>query len=82
VSAGREEAGSIQEVTMNPSISRELMMARQQDRLRAAASGRLAAQATRARKDVRPARPAPVVRPARPFHFPQLRKLLIRLLPA
>jgi hypothetical protein len=67
---------------MHGNVSHELMMARQQDQFRAAANGRLAAEAKRARKADRPARPAAVVRPARPFRLSQLRKLLARLLPA
>ena len=71
---------------MHPSVSRELMKARQQDELRAAANRRLVAEAKQARESARPARPAsgtalpvPTIRPAR---VPQLRKLLARLLPA
>jgi len=71
---------------MHPSVSRELIKARQQDGLRAAANRRLVAEAKQAREDARPARPAPgTTLPAptiRPARVPQLRKLLGRLLPA
>lgn len=71
---------------MNPSLSRELMMARQQDKLHAAANRRLVAEAKQARKADRPAPgtilPTPTARVARPIRVPQLRKLLARLLPA
>jgi hypothetical protein len=71
---------------MNPSLTRELMMARQQDELRAAANRRLVAEAKQARKAGRPAPgtmlPTPTTQVARPVRVPQLLKLLARLLPA
>jgi hypothetical protein len=67
----------------HPTVSRQLVQARQQDELRSAATRRLAAEAKRARAASRPVPgstlPVPAVRPAR---VPQLRKLLTRLLPA
>jgi hypothetical protein len=71
---------------MHPIISRDMMMARQQDELRAAAGRRLAAQAKKTRTSGNPTfddnvtvTAAPAARVGR---VPQLRRLLARLLPA
>ena len=68
---------------MHPSISRELMMARQQDELRAAVSRRLAAEI---KQNLEAAHPAdgtgPVAPVTRPDRVPQLIRLLARLRPA
>jgi hypothetical protein len=74
---------------MHPIISRDMMMARQQDELRAAAGRRLAAQAKKTRTSGNPtfddnvtATVVPVAPAARVGRVPQLRRLLARLLPA
>jgi len=67
---------------MHANVSRELMKARQQEGLRAAAHRRLIAEAKQARENARPALPTPTVTTIRPARVPQLRKLLGRLLPA
>jgi len=70
---------------MHPTIRRDMMIARQQDELRAAAGRRLAAEArkTRTSGDPDPDGAGTVtVTAAHPARVPQLRRLLARLLPA
>jgi hypothetical protein len=69
---------------MHPTIRRDMMMAHQQDELRAAAGRRLAAEARKTRTSGHPALDGTssgtvAVTAAR---VPQLRRLLARLLPA
>jgi hypothetical protein len=71
---------------MHPTIRRDMIMARQQDELRAAAGRRLAAQAKKTRTSGNPTADDNVTVTAAPAapatRVPQLRRLLARLLPA